>query len=150
MDKKFVRITEWIKGKDPNMLVDIASKNCCVCCKIKDIPQKVKGLWVFTQQVGLMKEALYASNEMRQEHMDSELIWIVDLQPQLTASDLALVYGRWRSRKIVDAALKEIIKMFRLNGVKIKPNRALNDEEIEWVNHRSDDIYWLVDAVVRR
>ena len=139
---------EWIKDKDPdNKVVDIASENCCECCLLKDIPEELKGMWVFTEQQALMKEALYASVEFRQNHQNSEIICLLDLQPEITVRDLALVFGRWQSNRC-EIAQKELIKFFFINGKLVNLDTVLTDEEIEWINQRSDDLFELVDRAV--
>ena len=149
MDKLFVRVTEWIKDKGPERVVDIASKEWCGCCQLKDIPEELKGMWVFTEQVSIMKEALYASIEFRQNHQISEIIWLVDLQPQITVMDLSLVFGRWRGTPANSIALAELMKFFFMNGMNVGPKTVLTDEQIEWVNNRADDLYALVDAAIK-
>jgi len=146
-DKLFVRMTDWIKDKDPERIVDIASKECCVCCAIKDIPEQLKGMWVFTEQVHFMKEALYASKEMRQAHQDSELIWIVDLLPKIDIADLCMILGKWDMFKIMYAAFA-LAKYFKKNGVEVDINtHILTDEQIEWINQRKDELFDLVNDI---
>ena len=149
MDKLFVRVTEWVKDKDPNRVVDIASKERCLCCTLKTIPDELRDMWVFTEQVALMKEALYATSEFRQQHQSSEMIWLVDLQPEITAMDLALIFSRWRGKEANSIALEELMKVFAINGMNVIPHTALDDETIEWVNYKADDLYALVDAAIK-
>ena len=150
MEKIFVRITDWIKDKDPKRVVDIASKKHCMCCAIEEIPEDVKGMWVVAEQVALMKEAIYATHAFRAKHQNSEIIWLLDLQPTIDVGDLVNVLSNWDLMTGMKITI-ELEKFFKLNGLEIKSkDLTFTDDQIDWINQRSDDLFDLADIVLSR
>ena len=135
-------VKEWVLGKDPNCVVDIACSNkdvnaedSCMCCLIKDIPAMYGDLYVFTEQKATMKEALYARDDFRQAHQNSEVIYLVDLQKQVTIEDLALIFSKWTSEEEERSiACHRLIVFFWNNGHHIKDTLVpLTDEQLKWI-----------------
>lgn len=146
-----LKVKDWVKKYPAKTLADVFvplkhredgkvnPQYMPFCMAIGEIPARYGEYYVFSDEPGYMKDAMYARYDLRKQHDGEEIIRMVDIYEEITIDDMALIVSEGEANHI-SAASKALNKYFFMKGKMVNIRTVLTDEELADVEEDMDDI----------